>query len=73
MQELTLNIELPDKIFNLVSKKELQAKFEEFIKREYKLQNKTKKALQGLIKDSGILKNVDLSDITDEQLHLQED
>jgi len=70
---MNLNISIPDNLYNQFSPVQIQNMVEQFLKKKVKMKNDTKNPAQFLLKDIGILKDADFSDISEDDIYLQED
>ena len=61
---MNLNISIPDNLYNQFSPVQIQNMVEQFLKKKVKMKNDTKNPAQFLLKDIGILKDADFSDIS---------
>lgn len=70
---MNLNITVPDNLYQQYTPLQIQAMVEQFLEKKAKMKNEIKNPAQYLLNDIGILKDADFSDISDDDIYLQED
>ena len=70
---MNLNINIPDNLYQQFTPMQIQAMVEQFLRKKAKMKKDSKNPAQYLLNDVGILKDADFSDISEDDIYLQED